>query len=287
MLNEVYIFLISVVIFVDFCLLLISSLYFIRNRKFKKQNIPIYEPPDNLPPVALSVMLDGRVETRDIVAEIIDLTIKGFITIQKSENQLLFSRNNIPTNNLRGFEIKILDTLFNDSNVVSKDSLVTSSVQTLISIQSILHAYIKGEIYPKYYDIRRAIIVSLGYFMGFSCFFLMFLISEYFFLLFLIGIILILISFMLSRFNNKGELLSKQIYGFIDYLKTAELDRLEYLNNPKQMPENFDKLLPYAISLGLEKSWSKMFGEFFNSDQQKPLLLNHGKILNFLHRKIG
>src|SRR3989338_5420914 len=54
--------------------------------------IPEYEPPRGLPPIALSQVLDGKIELRDIVAEIIDLSVKGYIEIKKDNDTIVFYR---------------------------------------------------------------------------------------------------------------------------------------------------------------------------------------------------
>lgn len=49
------------------------------------------------------------------------------------------------------------------------------------------------------------------------------------------------------------------IAGFKMYLTYAEEKQLQHFNPPKLTPEVFEKLLPYAIILGLEKIWGEKF----------------------------
>jgi uncharacterized membrane protein len=39
----------------------------------------------------------------------------------------------------------------------------------------------------------------------------------------------------------------------------TEKDRLKFHDAPKKNPKLFNKLLPYAIALGVEKEWAKQF----------------------------
>ena len=50
-----------------------------------------------------------------------------------------------------------------------------------------------------------------------------------------------------------------EIEGLKMYMEVAEKDRLDMLNSPEQTPQLFEKLLPYAIALGVENKWSKKF----------------------------
>ncbi len=73
--------------------------------------VPQYEPPRGLPPVALSQIMDGSIEMRDIIAEIIDLSIKGYIRIEHRDSTLVLYRQtgSLP---ISDFEFKFLDKLF-------------------------------------------------------------------------------------------------------------------------------------------------------------------------------
>ncbi|OHA78477.1 MAG: hypothetical protein A2V96_02460 [Candidatus Yonathbacteria bacterium RBG_16_43_6] len=44
-----------------------------------------------------------------------------------------------------------------------------------------------------------------------------------------------------------------------DYLQIAEKDRLQFHNAPEKKPEIFEKLLPYAMVLGVSDIWAKEF----------------------------
>lgn len=56
--------------------------------------------------------------------------------------------------------------------------------------------------------------------------------------------------------------LTDKIRGFAMYIGTAEASRLNTLNPPERTPEEFTRVLPYAVALGLEKAWAAKFAEF-------------------------
>jgi Predicted membrane protein (DUF2207) len=56
-----------------------------------------------------------------------------------------------------------------------------------------------------------------------------------------------------------GRKVMDEIDGFRMYLDTAEKNRLNLVGEPPMTVERFEKILPYAIALGVEKPWSEHF----------------------------
>ncbi len=54
-----------------------------------------------------------------------------------------------------------------------------------------------------------------------------------------------------------GRQVMDQIEGFKMYLSVAETDRMNMRGAPEVTPDVFEKFLPYAIAMGVEKPWSK------------------------------
>ena len=78
-----------------------------------------------------------------------------------------------------------------------------------------------------------------------------------------IGLINILFVFLMRAPTIHGRKIMDQIEGFKMYLETAEKNRLNFSGEPDFTIERFEKLLPYAIALGVEKPWAKRLeGEF-------------------------
>ncbi|MET0435873.1 MAG: DUF2207 domain-containing protein [Devosia sp.] len=57
----------------------------------------------------------------------------------------------------------------------------------------------------------------------------------------------------------QGRKVMDEIDGFKLYLDTAEKNRLNISNEPPMSVERFERILPYAIALGVEKPWSEHF----------------------------
>jgi uncharacterized membrane protein YgcG len=57
----------------------------------------------------------------------------------------------------------------------------------------------------------------------------------------------------------QGRKIMDQLDGFKMYMNTAEKNRLNMTNEPPMTVERFERILPYAIALGVEKPWSEHF----------------------------
>jgi uncharacterized membrane protein len=72
----------------------------------------------------------------------------------------------------------------------------------------------------------------------------------------------------------QGRKTLDDIKGFRMYMKIAESHRLKLLNAPEQTPEHFEKMLPYAIALGVVGQWSKKFATVLETANYQPTWSN-------------
>jgi len=85
-----------------------------------------------------------------------------------------------------------------------------------------------------------------------------------------VGIFLSIIVYgIVSHFfpakTKKGVLLKEYLLGLKDYLQIAEKDRLIFHNAPEKKPEVFEKLLPFAMVLGVANIWAKEFEDIYTT----------------------
>lgn len=75
------------------------------------------------------------------------------------------------------------------------------------------------------------------------------------------GILLVnlLFFYIMGAPTPLGRKLMDGIEGLRTYLTLAEKDRMNMAGAPKMSPSHFEKLLPYAVALGVEKPWSETF----------------------------
>ena len=79
------------------------------------------------------------------------------------------------------------------------------------------------------------------------------------------GAVVALFHFLMAAPTKAGRKLMDQIEGFALYLRTAEEERLNILNPPDRTPELFERLLPYAVALGLAHEWSGKFASVLSA----------------------
>jgi uncharacterized membrane protein len=81
-------------------------------------------------------------------------------------------------------------------------------------------------------------------------------------------VVLTAVSFrLLTAPTAEGWKCRDQIEGLKLFLSVAEADRLRVLNPPDFTPALYEKLLPYAIALGVEMVWSRRFAAALAASQ--------------------
>ncbi|MHB1104381.1 MAG: DUF2207 domain-containing protein [Devosia sp.] len=74
-----------------------------------------------------------------------------------------------------------------------------------------------------------------------------------------IVIVNVVFAILMRAPTVQGRKLMDQIDGFRMYLETAEKNRLNMVGEPPMTIERFERILPFAIALGVEKPWSEHF----------------------------
>ncbi len=72
-------------------------------------------------------------------------------------------------------------------------------------------------------------------------------------------IVNVLFYFLMGAPTPLGQRRSDEIAGLKRYLSVAEESRMNMQGAPEMSPAHYEKLLPYAVALGVEKPWSSAF----------------------------
>ena len=72
-------------------------------------------------------------------------------------------------------------------------------------------------------------------------------------------VICVIFTVLMRAPTVQGRKVMDEIEGFKLYLETAEKNRLNIVDEPPMTVERFERILPYAIALGVEKPWSEHF----------------------------
>lgn len=123
--------------------------------------------------------------------------------------------------------------------------------------------------------IREKIIMGFKYFIildliiliVFLIVFLSFELRDFENFIFFIISMLIIHSFLFSFFivfsvrmfpkrTDKGIEMKRHLLGLKEYISVAEKERMDFHFDPKSNPKLFEKLLPFAVVLGVDKKWT-------------------------------
>jgi len=247
-----------------------------RDPKGKKTIIAQYEPPDGLTPIEIGTILDEKVDNVDISSEIIYLATKGYLKIKRIQEKHLFLKIKDylleqlkPEDDLRDdFDKKLLTSLFknallskeSNNKIIKLSELKRTFSQDIKPIQkSVYQSTVKKGYFPKNPATVRSTYITIGI--------LILLLIGFLGSLDLITIVSVGVSALLflvfgnlmAKRTKKGVLTREAILGFKLYLSVAEKARINFHNNPRKNPQLFEKFLPYAMALKVEKEWAKQF----------------------------
>ena len=73
------------------------------------------------------------------------------------------------------------------------------------------------------------------------------------------GLIVLAFARIMPRKTREGVRKLEEVLGLSEYIRRAEVDRIEFHDAPEKGPQLFEQLLPYAIALNLTKIWTRQF----------------------------
>jgi len=246
--------------------------------------VPQYEVPNNLKPLAVGLLADFKVDNRDISAMIIDLAVRGYIKIIETKDIKALQKDvvthqlelrNADQTQLDSTEKLLMNSLF-DQHVVGDRIDLSALKHTLYSTAERIRKLSADELTAagyfrsnplkagRYLVLVAVLIFAMVYIVGsvFGWQIIIGLISG--------GIIALLASYYMPARTAKGVAAEEHIKGLKLYLEVAEKDRLEKLQGPDadyapnaaepvKTVQLFEKLLPFAMVLGVEERWAKQF----------------------------
>ncbi len=247
--------------------------------------VPEYEPPKGLTPAEVGMLDDYNIDGRDLSATLIDLAVRGYIKIYEDVKKYWFitSRSyslELVKNDMAGlkdFEQTILKAVFGDAlgvgEIVKVNDLSKTNTDLYEDIKTTkdqLKAHVMGSgglIESKGYNfaIIVGIVLAIAPMIPLS---IMGSDPTAYVMNMVVVVIFwwVFVRHAMRRRSPTGQAINDQIKGLKLYMNTAEKDRLKMLQStdrpyaePSKTVELFEKLLPYAVALGVEKTWAKQF----------------------------
>lgn len=238
-----------------------------------------YDPPDKLTPGECGTLVDNEAGMRDITATLVDLAVKGYLTIEQTEDSrmlgLVHNRGYVfhlkkqpeEWTSARPHEREMLAALFQESGSsdVALSDLQNHFYTHLPSIRDrIFDALMSDGYYLHRPDTVRQSYLGMGLLIGFLIVAFSGWLSGFTGIAPLTwtlagiaigGVICIFGWFMPARTITGWHALEKVI-GFEQFLGRVEKDQLARL---EKTPDLFEKYLPYAMALRVEKRWVQAF----------------------------
>ncbi len=231
----------------------------------------VSEPPSDLSPGLAGALIDEKVDTKEVIATIVDLAGRGYLEITDTDKKgptgkavTIFTRLR-PFDDLQGFELTVARALFDAKH---PDQVTTAE------LKNHFYAHIEpivGQVYTEvtnrklfYSNPKKARSRWAGY--GFLAAVILGVLTVAMALgglsgwgWFMVGsamavaIVWAFAPHMPQRTPN-GAQEQRKWEAFRNYLK--DLTRFQDMESAK---DNFEKYLPYAIAFGVEKEWVRRF----------------------------
>ena len=275
-------------------LLLLIVIYLKRGRDPLKLTImPRYEPPEDFSPAQAGTVLDESVDMRDMTSMIVDLAVRGYLKIvQFDKEKILFFKPKDyglvklrdADSNLQEHEKIFFTSLFAKGSFDSEDlpkiykNCPECEDKVLITVSSLKDEFytelpkIKNSIYDslvdkgmfpsrpdkvrqKYggYGVTLMVIAGILSIMSSNISFAISLVP--------LGILTIIFGRFMPRKSREGSATAARVAGFEEFVRRVEKDRIERM--AKEDPTVFERLLPYAMALGVADQWAEAFADIF------------------------
>jgi uncharacterized membrane protein YgcG len=236
---------------------------------------PMYEPPKGMSPAEAGSLVDDNVLPRDITSTLVDLAVRGYLKIEETDNKVLFFDNRdyvfhlmkppAEWNDLADHETEILRNMFPEASarLTTLSGLKNRFYLALPSVKQEVLGELKAKgmyrVDPESahgYRLVGILIIALPFIglqaMGVAQFFLSPLVAI------LSIAVAMLIVFLFGREMTaktlRGVRTVVEIHGFKEFMTRVDADRLK-----RMPPDTFEKFLPYAMALGVEKHWAHAF----------------------------
>ena len=185
--------------------------------------------------------------------------------IEGKDNDYEFEKLNSNYENLTEYDKSLLEGIFGKKSKVNLSDLKNKFHEKLTQItEDAYNSVVSKQYFQKNPSTVRTIYISISVLIIVASFFTGGLWGG-------IGIISLVFSgalvgifgFFMPKKTLKGVAAQEHILGLKQYLAVAEKDRIKFHNAPAKNPAQFEKLLPYAMVLGVEKEWAKQFEDIY------------------------
>ena len=223
-----------------------------------------FYPPENMSAAQVGFFIDHKPNTRDIMSLIPQWGAEGLIYLEKQESDTKITKKDKLPKGLPVYEHTLFDAIFKEDDVVYLKDLKYKIAGSLHKAQTQLAEEQKeSDLYDEtsmyYLHSWRTIIAGLLLFAlgALAIIFLKSIVLCATFIL--MGFALLFIYFTEPKLSDTGVRIKNHLLGMERFLKNH--DGSEYASLMKKDPMYFDKIFPYAVALGTDTNFLKLFGE--------------------------
>ncbi len=255
-------------------------LWWTRGRDPKLRPIVVqFAPPEGLTPGEAGTLIDGTPDMRDITATIVDLAVRGYLLIEETKEEHMlglwsskdysFHKRTPPegAKPLKPHESALLESLFAFGNPVTLSSLQNRFYTNLPGIKNLMYdTLLKQKYYGARPDMVRVVYVVAAIAAGLLTIGGGGMLSAAFGIAMQTVVVAGLLSaatiigfgWVMPARTTAGTRALEGVLGFEEFLGRVEEPRFEAMI---KTPEMFEKYLPYAMALGVEKRWVAAFDD--------------------------
>lgn len=244
-----------------------------------------YQAPDELTPSEVGTLIDNSVDMKDITAAIVDLAVRGFIVIEEKDQSHMMGlihekdyvfhlkKSSAEWGTLRPHEQQLLGGIFTgggaEGETTSLSELHNQFYRYVPKIKNnIFDSLVSKGYYKRRPDSVRSGYLAGGVVLGFLSIWGGVPLSNFLgmaplpFIMagILTAAIICVFGWFMPARTTSGTRALEGVLGFEDFLAHVESDRF---NRMVKTPEMFEKFLPFAMALGVEKNWSKAFQNIY------------------------
>ena len=258
----------AILIFMIILLLIIYSCAYYKIYQNKPVIMPLFNAPNNMLPAECAFLYHKSFKNTALTATIIDMAVHGYLKIRhtpgsliKKESYILEKNPNPPKITNHHYD-RLSEIWFDKNSEINLDSNSYNTINKILAKLKFIAQKCADYIKPINNMLLTGILLSIGaiviaiYLRSYNptpvCILIFFLIA-----------INIIFYYLLQDYTPAGKQLYAQIDGFRMYLEYAGKDRIQRLNPPSMTIEQFEKYLPYAIALDVDRAWQNAFEHIY------------------------
>jgi uncharacterized membrane protein len=264
---------------------------------YNQSDAPEFAPPKGYRPAEIGIIIDEKVDTVDVTATIVDLAVRGYLTITEIEKKGIFktaeyklTKTNKDINDLLEYEKYLLNSLF---SLGTKDGVTTADLKNkfysnLNTLKDKLYARVielelfthnPAEVRTKYYAwgaLATLLFPGLGvlaiYYLLLPVSILMGFAAGLTVGIFVVGILTLCVARAMAQRSAKGYELYRKALGYKLFVMTAEKYRQKFMEDQNI----FMEILPYAMIFNVTEKLVKAFKDMGITPPQPNWYVGNG-----------